>query len=153
MILPYLIYCNLAWSNSTSTSLNKLLRLQKKIVRIITNSPYLAHTGAIFRELQLLKVHDIHKLQTAVFMFKIYHNLLPPHITSYFHRSRDSHSYPTRNSQDNFLICPRHTELRSKTIRFSGPKGWNVLTEETKKVHSLSRFKHIIITQILQSYY
>ena len=32
---PYLIYCNLVWGNTYSTNLEKINRLQKKLVRII----------------------------------------------------------------------------------------------------------------------
>ena len=37
---PYLIYCNQVWGNNYQTVLNKLLLVQKKLVRIITCSPF-----------------------------------------------------------------------------------------------------------------
>ena len=41
---PYLIYCNLVWGDSASVHLNKLFLMQKKAVRIITDSDYLANS-------------------------------------------------------------------------------------------------------------
>ena len=41
IILPYLNYCNTAWSNSTDYYMNRLFLLQKKAIRIITHSFFL----------------------------------------------------------------------------------------------------------------
>ena len=41
---PYLIYCNQVWGNNYPTVLNILLLVQKRLVRIITCSPFRTHT-------------------------------------------------------------------------------------------------------------
>ena len=152
MILPYLTYCNLVWGNSNSTDINQLFLLQKKMIRIITNSAYLAHTNALFGQLRLLKIFDIYTVQATTFMHKITYNVLPAHSTSLFNRCSNTHGHHTRASINNFFIEPRRTTLRSRTIRFSGPKLWNSLPNEIKEIRSLSRFKSIIINHILYSY-
>ena len=40
-----------------------ILILQKRALRIVNNSTYHAHTSPIFKELKLLKFHDIHLFQ------------------------------------------------------------------------------------------
>ena len=45
---PYLIYCVELWGHSTDSILRPLFLVQKKIVRIITFSVFLAHTRPIF---------------------------------------------------------------------------------------------------------
>ena len=37
------------------------MRLQKKIIRIMTGEHYLAHTDELFSQLEILKVEDIYK--------------------------------------------------------------------------------------------
>ena len=37
---PYFIYCNHVWGNTYPTNLNKMIVLQKKLIRIVTCSPY-----------------------------------------------------------------------------------------------------------------
>ena len=49
LIYPYLNYCILAWGAVQKTILLKLGFCQKKIVRILTNSDYLAHTKPLFK--------------------------------------------------------------------------------------------------------
>ena len=152
LVLPYLTYCNLAWGNSTLTEINKLLLLQKKVIRIISNSSYAAHTNPLFHDYELLKAQDINQFQSAVFMFKIKHKLLPPHFLAYFKNCSDAHSYQTRNAHDNFYVNSRHTKLRSSTIRFHGPKVWNALSIDLKNICSLPRFKSAIYNNLIGSY-
>ena len=78
-ILSHLLYGVIAWGNCYSKYLDPLLKLQKKAVRLCTGSHYLAHTEPIFKHLRLLKLDDLNVLQTAIFMFKLKQNLLPPY--------------------------------------------------------------------------
>ena len=59
LVYPYLTYCNLTWSPTYVTNLNRIFVIQKRIVSAITNAPYRAHSAPIFAQLKLL---DIYKL-------------------------------------------------------------------------------------------
>ena len=48
---PYLNYCNIAWCSTYPSNLNRILYPQKRIVRIICEAEYLAHTAPLFRTL------------------------------------------------------------------------------------------------------
>ena len=61
--------------------LDPLIKVQKKIVRIITFSPYLCHTDPIFKDLNLL---PISKLVTQVSFTGVYiWNKIQDHINVY----------------------------------------------------------------------
>ena len=45
---PYFMYCNHVWGCNYTTVLEKLVLVQKKLIRIITCSPYRAHTEPLF---------------------------------------------------------------------------------------------------------
>ena len=51
--------------------------LQKKVVRIITNSNYLAHSEPIFKTLNLLKLEDIIKVGMITFYYQPENKNLP----------------------------------------------------------------------------
>ena len=53
-VYPYLTYCIEIWGNMSSVHLDALVKILKKIVHIITYSPYLAHTDELFKELNIL---------------------------------------------------------------------------------------------------
>ena len=55
LILSHQQYCTLLWGNSYYSHLNKLRLLQKKAIRIISNTDYLAHSSKLFSNLNLLK--------------------------------------------------------------------------------------------------
>ncbi len=48
----------------------RIVKLQKKIVRITSLSKYNAHTESIFKSLKLLKIMDILKLHELKFYYK-----------------------------------------------------------------------------------
>ena len=51
-IYPYFTYCIEVWGSAAKCHVKSLSLLQKKIIRIMTFSPYLAHTAPIFIDLQ-----------------------------------------------------------------------------------------------------
>ena len=69
MIYPYLQYCSLVWLSTYPANLSRLVVLQKRVVRIINKSDFLAHTSPIFKKLHLLKLQDIRILQICKFIF------------------------------------------------------------------------------------
>ena len=69
LIIPHINYCILLWGSEN----NRDSKLQKRAVRIIPKESRLSHTNPIFKELNLLKINDIYRLQ----LFKYEHNLLP----------------------------------------------------------------------------
>ena len=73
LILPHLNYCILAWGYDSK----RLYKLQKKALRIIYKSPYLAHTDPMFLKYNVLKVKDILEQNHLKFLFKLSHRSLP----------------------------------------------------------------------------
>ena len=52
-----------------AVQIDKLLLLQKKVVRIITRSEYLAHSEPLFVENGILKVKKLYKYQCCLYLF------------------------------------------------------------------------------------
>jgi len=44
LVNPYYEYCNIVWAVNNTVLLQKLFISQKKVIQIITNSPWGAHT-------------------------------------------------------------------------------------------------------------
>ena len=58
LILPHLSYCILVWGLRIDGN-HRLLLLQKKAVRIITNQDYIAHSEPLCKLRNVLKVSDL----------------------------------------------------------------------------------------------
>ena len=72
LVLSHLLYGVLLWGLKS----NRLMKLQKRAIRIITKSKYNSHTNPLFKQLSLLKLDDILHLQEWKFYHrstKIYH--------------------------------------------------------------------------------
>ena len=63
-------YCNIIWGGAAKVHLEKLLKLQKRAVRIITGSGYLEHTAPLFKQLELLKVDEIYRVSCCIYELK-----------------------------------------------------------------------------------
>ena len=74
LVYPYLIYCNLIWGNTYKTRIQRLVSIQKKIMRLITFKFYLEHTEPIFRDLEILSIEQINCYLTNI--SKLLHKLL-----------------------------------------------------------------------------
>ena len=151
LILPLISYCNLVWGNCSKTRIQPLFLLQKRALRICTNSHYLAHTDPLFFQLKTLKLEDIHTFQTSIFMFKFSKNLLPTTFQNIFTPNSNIHSYPTRHSSDLHLTNPKII-LAHKTIRHHGPDIWNPLPDYVKHCASLYSFKAVMKKYLLSQY-
>ena len=57
LFFPHLNYGSLLWGLNFDT----VSKLQKKVVRTITNSAYIAHSEPILKCLSLLKVQNLHE--------------------------------------------------------------------------------------------
>ena len=151
IIYPYLQYCNLVWANTYKKNFSRLLILQKRIVRIINKSDYLAHTSKIFRELHLLKFEDIRKLQISQLMFQVKNNTCPMHIQRMFLLNNQIHNYNTRLSK--YFHFPRvRTKLCQFSIRYQGPVTFNSLSIDIKDNCSYSSFTKKLKSHLILDY-
>lgn len=151
LLLPYITYCNIVWGNCGTTKTNPILLLQKRAMRVITNSHYLSPSGPLFSQLKTLKIHDIHTFQTAIFMHKYSFNQLPSVFDNFFIPNSHIHSYPTRHSSDYHLENPKVVAAQ-KSLKHHGPDIWNSLDTSLKQCSSISSFKKQLKGSLLSSY-
>ena len=63
-----------------------MLNLQKRCVRVITKSHYIAHSNPLFLKLGKLKVTDIFRIQVASFVYNSMQMSNNSYVNSYFNR-------------------------------------------------------------------
>jgi len=138
LFLPYLNYCSEIWGNTFKTNLRQIVTLQKKAIRIICNIEKYEHTTPLFKRLNILKFHDLVKLNTASTMYKIFHNQMPENIQKFFELKK--YKYPQRQL-NNFTTILYRTKRRSQSLTVIGVKIWNELGNEVKSIASIVLFK------------
>ena len=78
-MLSYINYGLLLWG----IEVKKLESIQKRAIRLITGSNYVAHTEPLFIQLGVLKVQDIFKLRLLKFYYKLCYGTLPQYFNHY----------------------------------------------------------------------
>ena len=139
-ILPHLNYCNVAWGNSSLCYLNRIYLLQKKAVRIISNSSYRAHTETLFAKLKILSVFDLNRYNTGIYMYLLHKNIVPSFISSCFIVNQEIHNYSTRSSA-NYHIPNIKTNASKFSLFYQGPVLWNSFSSDIRNCPSLNSFK------------
>ena len=140
LVYPYLTYCNIAWSSTYVTNLNRIFLLQKRVVRIISNASYRAHTTPLFSKLKILDIFKLNSFYVATFMFSYHHRLLPPSFLNLFVTNNLVHSYNTRRGTD---FRPHFCRSNAKffSVLFQGSNIWNSLPNDIKQSETLFCFK------------
>ena len=67
LVHPHLLYCITVWGNTSNLNI-KLFCLQKKALRIVSNSTYTSSSTPIFKKLGILKIMDLYNLHIMMFM-------------------------------------------------------------------------------------
>ena len=109
------------WGNTYKTNLYPLLIKQKKAIHIVFHAKYLDHTSRLFHKLRLSKAPDIVHFNTCIYMYKAFHNLLPPPKQIYFSRSLSKKYYL------NFYVHFARTQRKKFSISMIGISLWNAL--------------------------
>ena len=96
LILSHLNSNITAWGFAS----HKLCRLQKRALRLITDSRYNAHTQPLFKALGTLTLDDTFKMQCLKFYYKFIQSKLPPFFDTFFIEKTTLHNYQTRRRND-----------------------------------------------------
>jgi hypothetical protein len=145
-IYSHLTYGITLWGNTYKTKLDPLLLLQKRAIRVISGSSYLAHTSPLFKLHKILKLDDIATFETLKFVYKYKFNLQPSTFSNYFTFSN--------NARNPYIIIPKHqTNYRSFSIQVQGAKVYNKFFNLHRHYfETINSFKRYFFNYILNSY-
>ena len=134
-IYPHLIYGILLWGNSSNSNLEKIFLLQKRFLRLLSDSSTGCRETAV--KFSILPIHNLFKYHLLNFMFRrIKHGLNQDILSINF----PTHSHNTR--QNHHIYIPRfRTSLASRSFFISGPRFWNNLPVTLRNLSSFNIFK------------
>ena len=137
LVYPCLYYCTIAWGSTYPSNLNRLVLLQKRVIRIINKDAFDTLTP-IFRELKLLRLDQIYLYQLWKFMYLYRSGLLPEYFsTIIFQWPTKFISYNTRSAKSYYPPLCR-TNIRQFSIKYKGPKFFNTLSFDISNCSTVS---------------
>ena len=123
-LFPYLSYGNIIWGSAAEITLDPIFKIQKRAIRIITNTRRRDSTKLIFQELNLLRLPDIYIFSALIFMYQFKNKTLPPPFDNFYYENRAFHHYRTRQATQLRVPLTR-TKMASSFIKKTGVSLWN----------------------------
>ena len=152
LALPHILYCNVIWGATHQTHLDPIIKMQKRIVRNITKSEFLAHSSPLFKDLNILKFDDINYIETLKVIYNYEHDNLPVSLLNKAPKCNDIHEYNTR-SGSNFHLKHFSTKTASNlSVINRGMESWNKIDVSLRSEKSVKSFSKKLKSKILDNY-
>ena len=129
-VYPYLIYCVDIWGHACNIYLDPIVKLQKKIIRIMTFSDYNSHSAPLFLSLKMLLFTKIVVHRIGMQMYKYNHNTVPLVIRELFEDYKHIHQHNTRQ-KEHFRHPFGKQEYMYRNLSFTGIYIWNFILNKT----------------------
>lgn len=118
-------YCFLVWGNTTLSNIQKLLALQKKMLRLVINAPYDSPSRPIYAELRIIPVNKFFYYRVACFYKKLI-GINDPFLSRLV--TVTSHQTPYLMRRANNFVLPRcRTNYGFCMLRYIIPKFLNTM--------------------------
>ena len=179
LVYSHLSYGIEAWGSASKTSLNKLVVLQKKAIRILSNvnhfqiygeeSGPLPSAEPLFKKLEILKFEEIFQLNILNFVFSTLCYDSPSIFWDWFVFCHSLHNYATTSST--YIVCEDYFDVGTvnstytlrvpkgmlekygkRMVKFSGAHFWNELPNDIQDSPSLNTFKEKVKKLYLGQY-
>lgn len=146
LIHSHISYCIESWGSAYATTLQPLVVLQKKAIRIITYSPRLANSEPLYKALEILPIRKLYFTNVCSLVFKELH-----HITNVsLGLQKSVNTYATRGSKRYVLrVSTIHTNYGLQSFSHNGPAFYNLLEPETQEIMLFPKFKRSVKNWIL----
>ncbi len=125
----HILYCPSIYSATSQSNLKRIAGLQKKVIRIITNSKYRDHTLPLFTSLNILPLDKLISQRKNLLMHSFFYNYGPLSFSNTWtsHATRNP-ELNLRNANDIILPHPRTDHFKRMPI-YSLAQSWNELND------------------------
>ena len=128
-VYPYLNYCVEVWGDTFKTYLQALVKLQKRVLRIISYSKWNASVDHLYNYYSIMQLKKIFFYKVALLMFRVKTSSAPSVFRELFIENRNVHDYFTRQ-HDNFHVPNAKRNYMQRTISYRGVIVWNHITSK-----------------------
>ena len=150
LIMPHIQYGILCWGHKSS----RIYNLQKRAMRLITNSKYNAHSEPIYKKLKCLKVSDIFTLKTLKLHYNIEKRTVPHYFLDMF-KSNETTTHHNTRFRHLALKPTSKTATAYNCLRYSLPETLSAIPfiiKEKVTTHSAQGFSNYIKHYFIKNY-
>jgi hypothetical protein len=141
IIRPKLEYGVVLWGYTYSTHIDIIVKIQKKIARIISNSTPMANSAPIFASLEWMPIQNALKYQTVLYIYKAINGFGSDFTQNLFKYNTDRTG--SRNHRDSHYINAPVVKIKclENSVFHKGVKVWNSLPLDIRTERVFNRFK------------
>ena len=146
----HIMYGSQVWTTKLISVSDKIYRLQKAAMRIMTFSEFRAHSEPLFKKLEILKFQDSIVVNNCSFVYDYLNNKLPGSFINTFIRTDDLYKYKTRQATTGKLYIPAYntSTFGLKCIYKRCINSWNKITTELNLANKRNNINNPEITDI-----
>jgi len=139
---PHLLYGLEVYGNTTKTKLDKLCKLNNKILRILLRKRLKTPIKNLYATMNTLPIPILHEMLLLIFVHKfVFHaGLLPDIFQNYFTKNNIIHDHHTRKKNEFHIFCVR-SRFGQRCTAHRACIFWNNLPEHLKNISSPVIFK------------
>ncbi len=146
----HLTYGLLLWGPSVSAEIsNKVFLKQKRVIRIIHNAKYNAHTDVLFKQSKILKVSEMVQIDILKTVYLYTSDQLPMPLMNVF--SYNTTKYSTRQVNVPLKRKCNYDPLYKSFIA-KGPRLWDDISNETKNCKHVKSFCSRLKKNMIEKY-
>ena len=121
--------------------------VQKQLIRIITCSPFRAHTEPLMMANRWMPLSNINTYMTCIFVYQCLNGCVPDIFNDFYTRNRNVHGRNTRQASDLHVPYGRF-DIRQNSMKIHGANMWNSIPENIK----ISQKSIIVFKQRLRNF-
>ena len=150
-IQSHLNYCSNILSICNKGTIDPIIKLEKKAIRVVCKTTYNAHTAPLFKDLDILPLELQIKHASLSFMHDFTKNKLTDSFTHTWVKNNDiNEHYNLRNGDDFFIRRHRYNYLTSHPL-INFPTLWNNLDVSLKTIDNKNEFLKALKSDLLES--
>jgi hypothetical protein len=149
LIHSHLSYCPIILSCTSNSNINKLFKVQKKAIRIVTNSKYNAHTLPLFYHNKILPLTKIFRFEKLKFMHAINFNNSIKSFENIWNKNINRDLNIQLRNDDLFQLPAPNCKLFKKMPIYSLPFEWNN-SEELKYYENYAFFINVLRNKLFE---
>ena len=144
------VYCVTIWGSSLKSYLDPLVKIQKKCIKTISFSEYLAPSEPLFQKLNILNFEKLVIQRISLMMFKCSIGVFPSPVSALFQYNSVIHTHMSHNTRiSKFIHTPiARSEVSYRTFSYHGAHIWNYISQNIRTSSDVSYacFKNLVKT-------
>lgn len=133
LVESHINYGIIAWGAATSNHVSNLEIIQKSILKVIYRKPRIYSSNDLYGSTKILDIRQLFLLQVLIRQHKNKHELI-----------QIEHNYETRYKECSTVVPKPEKNILQRSYFYLGPKLYNIIPSEIKKINSINLFKNRI---------